>query len=366
MANMFGALNRFISRLDSDPQAQQDRALANEAGFQILRNTNQELPIEPWFDFIIGINGRRIDNPSSDLFATEVSNSAGSTISFGVWSAKGQRIRDVYTPIPSHPPALGLSLQWAPLTATEDVWHILDVAPNSPADQAGLLPYGDYVIGSPEGTVKGESGLGELIEEFADRPLRLYVYNQEYDVIRPVTITPSRGWGGNGLLGCVLGFGALHRIPTPLNEPSNAPGETMFEAARLSNEDGRSSPALAEGNVFSPSNNAPTQSNANFLVPANAQYGNPSPPPPSSGASPPQGHHKPPKKARATHGAALSMDDYFKEGEAKSKELEGSYSSKPSSGSVPPPPKAPGGPPRGSPLQAPNQSQHESQDSDVE
>jgi hypothetical protein len=45
------------------------------------------------------------------------------------------------------------------------VWHILDVAPNSPADIAGLLPYGDYVIGSPEVMVRGDSGLGELIED---------------------------------------------------------------------------------------------------------------------------------------------------------------------------------------------------------
>lgn len=37
--------------------------------------------------------------------------------------------------------------------------------PNSPADVAGLLPYGDYVIGSPEGLVRGESGLGELVED---------------------------------------------------------------------------------------------------------------------------------------------------------------------------------------------------------
>jgi hypothetical protein len=41
----------------------------------------------------------------------------------------------------------------------------MDVAPNSPADLAGLLPYGDYVIGSPEVIVRGESGLGELIED---------------------------------------------------------------------------------------------------------------------------------------------------------------------------------------------------------
>jgi len=52
-----------------------------------------------------------------------------------------------------------------PLSSTEDVWHILDVMPNSPADVAGLLPYGDYVIGSSEVHVRGEAGLGELVEE---------------------------------------------------------------------------------------------------------------------------------------------------------------------------------------------------------
>lgn len=29
-------------------------------GFQVLRNTNEHLAIEPWFDFIVGINGRQI------------------------------------------------------------------------------------------------------------------------------------------------------------------------------------------------------------------------------------------------------------------------------------------------------------------
>jgi GRASP55/65 PDZ-like domain len=52
-----------------------------------------------------------------------------------------------------------------PLASTDDVWHILDVTPNSPADLAGLLPYGDYVIGSPEALVRGDSGLAELIED---------------------------------------------------------------------------------------------------------------------------------------------------------------------------------------------------------
>jgi hypothetical protein len=56
---MFNALNRFMSRLDGGdtPQRQQEQG---SFGFQVLRNTNLELPIEPWFDFIVGINGRAI------------------------------------------------------------------------------------------------------------------------------------------------------------------------------------------------------------------------------------------------------------------------------------------------------------------
>ena len=57
---MFGALNRFISRLDSEPQDQPSSATRDAAGFHVLKNTNQELAIEPWFDFVIGINGRTI------------------------------------------------------------------------------------------------------------------------------------------------------------------------------------------------------------------------------------------------------------------------------------------------------------------
>lgn len=57
---MFGALNRLISRLDEAPQKSQTEAGDNPYGFQVLKNANPELPLEPWFDFIIGINGHVI------------------------------------------------------------------------------------------------------------------------------------------------------------------------------------------------------------------------------------------------------------------------------------------------------------------
>jgi len=337
MANLFGTLNRFIARLDSEPQPQTSKATSGY-GFQVLRNTDSTLSLEPWFDFIIGINGRTIDNPDPNLFATEIRNCAGATISLGVYGAKGQQIREMYVSVPRDSPSLGLSLQWCPLNATEDVWHILDVMPNSPADVAGLLPYGDYVIGSPDGALRGDAGLGGLVEQFMDLPLRLFVYNHEYDVTRMVTITPSKTWGGDGALGCVLGYGALHRVPAPLNEPAQAPGETLFESG------GNEYPSYPATDISSQAISPPPTASGGqqeFLVPANMQFASPSPPVAGAGAPPPGRA----KKARAHHVTpAAGLDDYFKEGEQKSQEVDNAPTPKPSGG-LPPPPKA-GGPPK--------------------
>lgn len=179
-----------------------------------------------------------------------------------------------------------------------------------------------------------------------NRPLSLYVYNNEYDVTRTVTITPARGWGGDGALGCVLGFGALHRVPAPLAEPTQAPGETMFETARFSNEQARPASALSANGSFQPTPSpAPpptSQSPSNFLVPANMQF---SATPPAAGGSPAGGPSKAGRKARAHHAVSpgVGLDDYFKEGEQKSKEQDNAPTK---AATLPPPPK--GGPPRAS------------------
>jgi hypothetical protein len=168
--------------------------------------------------------------------------------------------------------------------------------------------------------------------------LRLIVYNHEYDVTRPVTITPSRNWGGTGALGCVLGFGALHRIPASLEEPPQAPGETLFssDTAPTSFDEKRPLSAMSGNPMMA---GAPTE----LFVPANMALPSRSPPPP--------GNAPPKKKGRAHHvaspaGGGGGLDDYFKEGEEKS--LAEDNAPKAKTGAVPPPPKA-GGPPRGGP-----------------
>jgi hypothetical protein len=203
----------------------------------------------------------------------------------------------------------------------------------SPADIAGLLPYSDYILGTPEGVLHGESGLGELVEDHIGRPLRLYVYNNEYDVTREVTIHPSRDWGGEGALGCVLGYGALHRLPAPLSEPIAGPGEMLFETenARFSNEEPR--PLSGQGEFFVP---AAISQPGDFLVPA--QLVPPTAPPKTT-----------PRKKERKQGNKNVMDDYFNEGEQKSRELDHAPGAK---ATPPPPPPKAGGPPTAGPPKA--------------
>ena len=238
--------------------------------------------------------------------------------------------------MPSTSVSLGITLQWAPLSTSEDVWHILEVIPNSPADVAGLLPYGDYVVGTPEGTMSGESGLGELVEDYLSRPLRLYVYNHEYGVTRLVTITPSRSWGGEGALGCVLGFGALHRLPPPLTEPPAGPGDTLFETtpfAKMGPSQATTSPAgppFHETGLESSGTAAST-----LLIPA--AMGVP-PAYPFTATSTPG---RPLRKKRGAASPNSAFDEVWKESEERSREVDPVSISRPAS-LPPPPPKVDG------------------------
>ncbi|KAK5097296.1 hypothetical protein LTR70_003696 [Exophiala xenobiotica] len=304
---MFGALNRFISRLDAEPLPNNQPQNANDTsfGFQVLRNTNPDLQIEPWFDFIIGLNGHYIDSPDPSLFLTEIRNCAGAQCSFELWSAKGQRTHALTVPIQYDIQSLGLSLQLAPLESSQNIWHVLTIpSPLSPAHQAGLLPHSDYILGSPSGVLRGEGALGELVEDHLNRSLTLWVYNSEFDVVREVELIPRRGWGGEGALGAVLGYGALHRLPLGLGEEVQAPGENMFEADRKSLETYTTiSEKQATPEVLSPPAATP-------LSPPPMM--NPNAPPPSRGTGQ--------KNKKTRHAPVPGFDDMFAEGAKKSAE----------------------------------------------
>ncbi|KAJ6512140.1 GRASP55/65 PDZ-like domain-containing protein, partial [Mycena vitilis] len=185
--------------------------------------------IEPLFDFVVGFEGDSLASQNNiDALALEriVEGHEGRTLNLLVWNAKNQETR-VVPVVPSRawslpatqsakedaaaqPSLLGLSMRMCePEFAMDNVWHVLDVQvllEGSPAESAGLVPYGDYITGWSGGVLSAENDFYELVEAHVDKPLRVYVYSHVSAALREVVLVPNRHWGGEGLLGCVFGY----------------------------------------------------------------------------------------------------------------------------------------------------------------
>ncbi|KAG9026575.1 hypothetical protein FRB95_008697 [Tulasnella sp. JGI-2019a] len=198
--------------------------------------------IQVFFDFIVGIDGNTTTESTIDAANLEqiVESHEGRHLNLIVWSSKLRSSRIVsvvpsrqwaLSPPPSSstplqtqssinekPSLLGLSMRLCqPEFALDHVWHILEILEGSPAESAGLVPFGDWVVGWSGGTLTKEGDFYDVIEQHVEKPLRVYVYSYDFDTLREVVLVPNRMWGGAGLLGCGVGYGLLHRIPSIQN-----------------------------------------------------------------------------------------------------------------------------------------------------
>uniref|UniRef100_A0AAG5DHT7 PDZ GRASP-type domain-containing protein n=1 Tax=Anopheles atroparvus TaxID=41427 RepID=A0AAG5DHT7_ANOAO len=188
-------------------------------GYHVLRvqdnSPGKTAGLEAFFDFILAIENTRLDQDNDTLKELLKAN-IDKEIQMTVYSSKTQNIRLVdITPSSSWggQGLLGVSIRFCSFEgANENVWHILEVHPSSPAEEAGLIPFTDYIIGA-DSILHESEDLFTLIESHEGRPLKMYVYNTDLDRCREVTITPNSKWGGEGSLGCGIGYGYLHRIP---------------------------------------------------------------------------------------------------------------------------------------------------------
>jgi GRASP55/65 PDZ-like domain len=65
----------------------------------------------------------------------------------------------------TQPSLLGLSMRICePEFALENVWHVLDVLEGSPAESAGLVPYGDWIVGWSGGVLGAEGDFYDVVE----------------------------------------------------------------------------------------------------------------------------------------------------------------------------------------------------------
>ena len=148
-------------------------------GYHVLRvqegSPGQQAGLEAFFDFIVAIGNTRLNQDNDTLknllkvqillsrVLTETEScgllqaNIEKEISMTVYSSKSGAVRQLFiTPstLWGGQGLLGVSIRFCSFEgANENVWHILDVSPSSPAELAGLRQYSDYII--------GEIGLGE-------------------------------------------------------------------------------------------------------------------------------------------------------------------------------------------------------------
>ncbi|XP_036377872.1 Golgi reassembly-stacking protein 1b [Megalops cyprinoides] len=178
--------------------------------------------LEPFFDFIVSIGNTRL-NKENDMLKDLLKANVEKPVKLEVYSIKAMRIRELEV-VPSNmwggQGLLGASVRFCSFQgANENVWHVLDVDPHSPAALAGLQAYTDFIVGADQ-VLQDSEDFFSLIENHEGKPLKLLVYNTKTDLCREVVVTPNGAWGGEGSLGCGIGYGYLHRIPTRQVSPN--------------------------------------------------------------------------------------------------------------------------------------------------
>ncbi|GMT00954.1 hypothetical protein PENTCL1PPCAC_23128, partial [Pristionchus entomophagus] len=188
-------------------------------GYHILRvqenSPGQQAGLEPFFDFVVCIGQARLDK-DNDTMREVLKQHMDRPVELTVYNSKTQTVRQTQV-IPSQTwggqGLLGVSIRFCTFDgASQNVWHVLTVQPNSPASIAGLQSNMDYILGAESVLAQAED-LTALVQANEGKPLKLYVYNVDSDVVREVSLTPNSAWGGEGCLGCDIGYGYLHRIP---------------------------------------------------------------------------------------------------------------------------------------------------------
>jgi len=244
-------------------------------GYHVLKvhenSPGAKAGIQAFFDFIVAINGTRLDQ-DNDTFKQILRSGIGKKIPITLYSTKTQKVRSVnIEPSDSWGGAglIGVSIRFCSFDgANENVWHILEVYPSSPAELAGLRSFTDYII-SAESVLHENEDLFALIEAHEGRNLKLYVYNCNDDACREVTITPNSSWGGEGSIGCGIGYGYLHRIPIRDNDESQS---NAVEPIIASDANMPISVAPAVSTVVSPTVETthippPSEVPINFIIP---------------------------------------------------------------------------------------------------
>lgn len=201
------------------------------------------LGLVPYFDVLTHVNKTRLTRDESALVPMVQD---GVPLEITVLSFVSKKSRSV-TVTPNRSwggdGLLGIMIRYDKFeNAEDDVVHILDVFPGSPADTAGLQAYSDYLLGTSKMAFKGHEQLEFFLEKNAGLEAQVFVFNSKTLRVREVTIRPNPKWGGKGSLGCDVGVGLVHRLPVQPNENVDVDTASLVPEKRVSANPGPTSP----------------------------------------------------------------------------------------------------------------------------
>ncbi|CAN8068765.1 unnamed protein product [Agarophyton chilense] len=172
--------------------------------------------LSPYEDFVVALNGRLVNADNASL-ANVLRENEGKEVALIVWNCIDSKKRDVsLRPVKWNGPGLlGAAVRFEGLRGAADhVQRVIDVLPNSPADEAGLVPLTDYIVGTPAEAFRKEADFNKLISDALQRQTAASVmmFSSATNRTRNIEIRPNKDWGGEGSLGCELATGLLHHI----------------------------------------------------------------------------------------------------------------------------------------------------------
>jgi len=184
-----------------------------------------EAGLEFFFDFIVEINGAKMDPDSTEQFSKKIQESENGEAKLLVYNGRAHTTREVIVKPRKWGGTglLGAKVRYDSVEEDENQGiRVLEVFPNSPAAHAGLLPFQDFLLGTAQTVFHELDELVAVVTQNMGKPMQVYVYNADTETVRETTLAPNNEWGGEGCIGCDIGTGLLHRIPAPRRPPGAA------------------------------------------------------------------------------------------------------------------------------------------------
>lgn len=186
--------------------------------FRISPNSPAEIAgLEVFFDFIVELDNEKVE-PHQRSFFEKIRASENQECLITVYSVRTHLARQLKI-VPRKWGGVGLlgaTVRYDNIDLQSNGGvRVLDVFPNSPAHQAGLVPFKDYLLGTADVIFRDVDEFVDYVSANLDKTLQVGVYNTDLEHTREISITPNTKWGGDGCLGCDIGMGLLHNIPLP-------------------------------------------------------------------------------------------------------------------------------------------------------